>query len=268
MPLRLRATTAAALTALTVLTLAGCSSAPDEKEKPRQPATTARLAATLDSPIDITLRWKNDEPAVAGRTVEFATEKAGPYTVLEFMPPGRTTYRHPDLMPETPFYYRLRPYFGPASAPVEVSLPPGEPSEEELNDNQGWMTPRTVEGPKVRTAPLTARGARSAEANAAAAPTDFKATVMHATGIEFTWTDRAADEDGHLLEVGQAGSKGYRPVPLLDPDINAFGLITLPEEKRASYRVRAFVYGEQSNVVHLRTGSDPTARTSTPTRRP
>ncbi|MFC8081049.1 hypothetical protein ACFUN8_36580, partial [Streptomyces sp. NPDC057307] len=49
------------------------------------------------------------------------------------------------------------------------------------------------------------------------------------------------------------------PAPLLNPDINSFGLITLPEEKRASYRVRAFVYGEQSNVVHLTTGSDPTA---------
>lgn len=249
MPLRLRATIA---TALTALALAGCSSPTGERKEPR---TAARLAATLDSPIDITLRWKDDEPAVAGRTVEFATEKAGPYTVLEFVPPGRTTYRHPDLMPETPFYYRLRPYFGPASPAVEVSLPPGEPSEEELTGNQEWMTPRTVEGPDVRTAPLTARNA--GEANSAAAPTDLEPTVKHATGIHFTWTDRAADEDGYLLEVRQAGSEGYRPVALLDPDINSFGLITLPEEKRASYRVRAFVYGEQSNVVHLRTGSDP-----------
>ncbi|MFD3488398.1 hypothetical protein, partial [Streptomyces sp. NPDC058665] len=207
MPLRLRATTAAALGAFIALTSAGCSSAPDGTEKPE---TAARLAATLDSPIDITLRWKDDEPGIAGRTVEFATEKAGPYTVLEFMPPGRTTYRHPDLMPQTPFYYRLRPYFGPASAPVEVSLPPGETSEEELNDNQEWMTPRTVKGPKVRTAPLSARGAGSAEANAAAAPTDFRPTVMHATGIKFTWTDRAADEDGQLLEVGAGGG---RPAP-------------------------------------------------------
>ncbi|MFD3522316.1 fibronectin type III domain-containing protein, partial [Streptomyces sp. NPDC058653] len=213
MLLRLRATTAAALTALTtltVLTLTGCSSEPDTAEKPPR-ASTGRLAATLDSPIDITLRWKDDEPGIAGRTVEFATEKAGPYTVLEFMPPGRTTYRHPDLMPETPFYYRLRPYFGPASAPVEVSLPPGEPTEAELDDNQEWMTPRTVRGPKVTTAPLTARGAGSAETDAAAAPTGLEPTVMHATGIKFTWEDRASGEDGYLLEVRQAGSKGYRP---------------------------------------------------------
>ncbi|MEV0780578.1 fibronectin type III domain-containing protein [Streptomyces sp. NPDC050428] len=258
MPLRPRATLAAIAT---VLTLAGCSSAPDETEKAAEtmPTSAGRLAATLDSPIDITLRWKDDEPGVAGRTVEFATEEAGPYTALEFMPPGRTTYRHPDLMPETPFYYRLRPYFGPASAPVEVSLPPGEPSAEELTDNQEWMTPRTVKRPRVGTAPLTARSAGRADANAAAAPKDFKPTVMHATGIKFTWTDRAADEDGYLLEVRQAGSGDYRPVALLKPDINTFGLITLPEEKRASYRVRAFVYGEQSNVVHLTTGSDPGA---------
>ncbi|WP_405791869.1 fibronectin type III domain-containing protein [Streptomyces sp. NBC_01506] len=262
MPLRLRATVAAILT---VLTLAGCSSAPEGRpdarpEGSKKPGTSsARLAATLDSPIDITLRWKDDEPGVAGRAVEFATEKAGPYTVLEFMPPGRTTYRHPDLMPETPFYYRLRPYFGPASTAVEVSLPPGEPSEKELTDNQEWMTPRTVKGPKVRTAPLTVRGTGGTGANTAAAPTGLRPTVKHASGIQFTWTDHAAGEDGYLLEVRQAGSKGYRPVALLNPDINSFGLITLPEEKRASYRVRAFVYGEQSNVVHLRTGSDPRA---------
>ncbi|MET9552397.1 fibronectin type III domain-containing protein [Streptomyces sp. NPDC006645] len=250
---RLRAATAAVLA---LCASAACSSAPPDGPA-EKPESTARLAATLDSPVDVTLRWRADEPRAAGRTVEFATEKAGPYTVLEFVPPGRTTYRHPDLMPETPFYYRLRSYFGPASAPVEVALPPGEPSESELADNQEWMTPRTLKGPKVRTARLTPRD--TVEANAAATPTDLTTTVKHATGIHFTWTDRAADEDGHLLEVRQAGSEGYRPVALLDPDINSFGLITLPEEKRASYRVRAFVYGEQSNVVHLTTGSDPTA---------
>lgn len=30
---------------------------------------------------------------------------------------------------------------------------------------------------------------------------------MHATGIKFTWTDRAADEDGQLLEVRQAAAR-------------------------------------------------------------
>ncbi|MFC8827527.1 hypothetical protein ACFT9I_19555, partial [Streptomyces sp. NPDC057137] len=213
---RLRAAIGTTAALLTLLTLAGCSSTPPDKTaktatkegKAQQAETTARLAATLDSPIDITLHWKDDEPGAAGSTVEFATEKAGPYTVLEFMPPGRTTYRHPDLMPETPFYYRLRPYFGPASASVEVSLPPGEPSEKELTDNQEWMTPRTVKGPKVRTAPPTARGAGGADANAAAAPTGFTAIVKHATGIHFTWTDRAAGEDGYLLEVGGGGGAG------------------------------------------------------------
>ncbi|MFC8827526.1 hypothetical protein ACFT9I_19550, partial [Streptomyces sp. NPDC057137] len=61
-----------------------------------------------------------------------------------------------------------------------------------------------------------------------------------------------------LLFVRGAARLVSGPAPLLNPDINSFGLITLPEEKQASYRVRAFVYGEQSNVVHLTTGSDPT----------
>jgi len=37
---------------------------------------------------------------------------------------------------------------------------------------------------------------------------------------------------------------------VLDPDVNACGLVTLPNEKHAWYRVRPFYYGAQSNVAH------------------
>ena len=79
--------------------------------------------------------------------------------------------------------------------------------------------------------------------------------VKHANGILFTWTDRASDEAGFLLEARSRGrAPGYEPVVVLDPDVNSTGLITLPTEKQASYRVRAFTYGERSNVVRLTTG--------------
>ncbi|WP_345943629.1 fibronectin type III domain-containing protein [Streptomyces sp. SID3212] len=248
-----------------LLVLAGCTASPDvtpdrtRAARPAPPGGGLVLTGELKSPVDAVLRWKGDEPGAAGRVLEFATEPTGPYTVLEFLAPGRTEYEHPDLMPHTPFFYRLRPYSGPASAPVEVTLPPGEPTAEDQEDDHTWTAPRTVDGPKADTHPVVdaTAGGRSpaAEPSEAAAPGDLRATVMHAAGIRFTWTDHAEDEDGFLLETRPPGSGTYRPVAVLDPDINSFGLITLPDEKTASYRVRAFVYGEQSNIVQLETGA-------------
>lgn len=80
---------------------------------------------------------------------------------------------------------------------------------------------------------------------------------MEANGIRFTWTDHASDERGQLLEDRPRGSRWFRPVAVLDPGITSFGLVTLAEEKHASYRVRAFRYGPASNVARLTTGQAP-----------
>jgi hypothetical protein len=229
--------------ALVVVTAAACSS-PEPPGSP-EPPESARLAAELVSPTDIELSWRAEEPAPAGRVVEFATEPSGRYTILGFLPPDQTRYRHADLMPETPFYYRLRPYYGPASRPVDVALPPGEYTE---TGDSAWAEPRTVPRGRVST---------SSVHTAAAAPTGLHAEVVEANGIRFEWADHASDEEGYLLEVRPAGGRQYGAVAVLDPDVNSFGLVTLPTEKRASYRVRAFYFGAPSNVAHQTTGAGP-----------
>ncbi|MFC7586581.1 hypothetical protein ACFQYP_24700 [Nonomuraea antimicrobica] len=94
---------------------------------------TARLSGVLVSPTDVELRWSETgsgagtgtgagERAVAGYALEFATAPEGPYTTLAFLPSGETAYTHPDLIPQTTFHYRLRPYYGPATKPVDVVL--------------------------------------------------------------------------------------------------------------------------------------------------
>jgi hypothetical protein len=80
-------------------------------------AAQASLTAELVSPHDITLTWKANAPDAAGWIVEFATEREGRYTILGFVPPGQNTFTHPDLMPETRFYYRIHPYQGPSIVP-------------------------------------------------------------------------------------------------------------------------------------------------------
>ncbi|MFD1147145.1 fibronectin type III domain-containing protein [Saccharothrix hoggarensis] len=224
-----------------------------------------RLTATLTSPTDVALAWE-PERGVAGQVVEYAHEPGGPYTVLEFAPPGRTTHEHPDLIPHTSFYYRVRPFHGPVSATVDVTLPPGDAVPD--SDDHAWAEP--VSGPSgthpVRPAvppsappasPDADRASSSADPTTSdAAPGDFHAEVKHANGILFTWTDHAAGEDGYLLEVRPAGATDFTVAAQLDPDVRSFGLITLPTEKTAAYRVRAYYHGAPSTVAHQRTGDD------------
>lgn len=197
------------------------------------------LTSELTSPVDVTLHWR-PEAGSAGQVVEYANTWDGDYTILEFATPAKNTYEHPDLIPETEFYYRVRPYTGPASATVDVTLPPGDEVPE-------------IEGPDW-TAPVKTGGAGAPVASPEAAAAELKAEVKHANGILFTWRDRASDEDGYLIEVRPAGAADYRVAVQLDPDTTSYGVITLPDEKTATYRVRAFRFGSPSNLAHQTTG--------------
>ncbi|MPZ81131.1 MAG: fibronectin type III domain-containing protein [Actinophytocola sp.] len=194
------------------------------------------MSAELVTPTDIALRWRAGDPAAAAYVVEFATEPGGRYTILEFLPPDRTTFTHPDLIPRTPFYYRVRPVHGPPSSPVEVTMTPveGAPPGD-------WTAPRAVPDDRARPERL-------------GAPTNLTAEVVAADGVRFSWTDNATAEAGFLLESRPAGTEEFRVVAVLDPDVNTVGLVTLPEERVAAYRLRAYELGPASNVAHRTTG--------------
>ncbi|MGA5450468.1 fibronectin type III domain-containing protein [Streptomyces umbrinus] len=256
-PVRIAAPTALVLALL--LMLSACSATTGGGGADRRPATAGHpvagkadaasgvvLSAERTTPTDIDLRWRGGGSGASGHVLEFATEESGPYTVLQYLPPQVTSYRHPDLIPSTTFFYRLRAFRGPASKPLSVTLPKGELTAADENSSHAWLPARKDPKRTVPGRPLRATGA--------GAPTGFKATVKHANGILFTWTDCASDEAGFLLESRTRTGSAYEPVVVLDPDVNSTGLITLPTEKEASYRVRAFTYGERSNVVRLTTG--------------
>ena len=80
----------------------------------------------MTSPVNVTLNWTATDTGAAGRSVEYTDQQGGQFVVLQFVATGMTTFQHQDLMPEANFYYRVRSYFGPASAPVTVDLPPGD----------------------------------------------------------------------------------------------------------------------------------------------
>jgi hypothetical protein len=229
------------------LLLAGCAThtAPDGASS--GPPGTTRLTASLTGPDSVRLSWTGGAADAAGRVVEYANTPDGQFTVLAFVPPQQTTYIHPDLMPATTFYYRVRPYFGPACAAVQIQLPPGPVDDNAPEQDQPWAVPQKVAQP-----PVTARSVRGTDP-AAAAPTGLAATLMPAGGVRFTWTDRAGDEDGYLLEIRTPDAADYSVAEVLDPDVNSVGLLTLANQRTAAVRVRAFWYGASSNVAQQHT---------------
>ena len=231
-----------ALPLLLALCAAGCAATPSTPE----PAAAIRLEATLTTPVDVRLEWTGGEPDTTGQIVEFATAAEGPWTILEFMPAARRAYEHPDLMPETPFYYRVRPLRGPASAPVDVRFA-GVPYPEPATVDVSWADPRRRPG-------AAAGGHALRGDDGAAIPTALTARVMSHDAVLFTWLDNASDEEGFLIEVRPEGGEDWDVAMMLDPDVTSVGLTALPAERRASFRVRAYFHGASSNVAHRTTG--------------
>lgn len=229
---------------------AGCSPLQPKVTSESEPAI--RLAATLITPTDIALEWSGKTTNAAGLIVEFATEPNGEYTTIQFLPPNQPRFTHPNLLPGTTFYYRVRAYYGPASNQVDLILPEPPPGEDLDKHDHAWIQPQTL----PQSARVTKQPIRGANA-VGGAPTELTATVMHSSGVRFTWTDHAGDEEGYLLEIKPRGSPEFSVAAVLDPDINSFGIITLPHEKRWSFRVRAFYYGKPSNLAHQTTGREP-----------
>ncbi|WP_406634006.1 fibronectin type III domain-containing protein [Amycolatopsis sp. WGS_07] len=204
-------------TAILAATLASCSS----------PPTPAAFTATLTSPTNVVLHWPRD-PAAAGYLLEYTNTTDGPWTALQYLPPGQTSYTHPDLIPETPFYYRIRSFSGPVSA-VAGNPSPAPPPEE---------APRTsVHNPD-------------------AAPTHLTATPSADQNLHFSWTDRSTDEAGFLLEIRRPGTPDFTPVEFADPNATQCALSLLPGEQGSAFRLRALSYGPLSPIVERTTGKD------------
>ncbi|MFI7676801.1 fibronectin type III domain-containing protein [Actinophytocola sp. NPDC049390] len=184
-----------------------------------------RLSASITGD-DVTLAWEGHGGDVV---VEFATEPGGPYTILGFVPRAQTTYEHPDLMPATTFHYRVRPIEGPASDSVTVV-----PATDRV-EGEDWLVPRTV--PDDRAAPRPG-----------GTPTNLLVESVGADGLRLTWTDNASDEMGYLVEH-QVGDR-FEVAFVVDAEVNYVGLIG---DGADTYRVRAYRYGETSNVVSERT---------------
>jgi hypothetical protein len=237
--------------------LAGCS----RSTSPFVEADSIRLSASMVSPVDIALELYNATTGVAGHILEYTNDpEKDEYVPLGFFPPDHTQFTHHRLIPETTFYYRVRPYYGPVSNTVEVSLPKeltarAYAAAYALPEDYRWAPPATV--PDLSN--VTRSSIRNTAANEEGAPANLKAELATGTvsGFKLTWSDRSTDEAGFLLERRGEGSSEFLVCALVEPDINSFGWAFAPPEMTGSFRIRAYYYAEPSNGVMLLTGKDP-----------
>lgn len=233
--------------AFAVIGWAGCSTTPPSPEKAF--AAPTQLTATLDGPIDIDLKWKDNATAEAGYFVEYSPEANNDFVVIEALPPNVTKYRHPHLMPQTRFVYRIRPYFGPVSNTAEIKTGK-EGTQQAPTDLELSRTNSPDAGVK--------QSIRSMATFAGAAPTGLKAALIPPAGVKLDWTNNAADADGYLLEIRPEWSSRFIPSAFLNSNATSLVSYNFPFETKFAFRVRPFFYGKPSNLAEQTTGIDPT----------
>jgi hypothetical protein len=220
------------------------------------------IKIALVPPRDIVVDWKDAVPGAAGHIIEWGTKPDDDFVPLGFFQPRLTTFRHPDLMWETPNYYRVRAYYGPASPEVEINLPKDLTNEEykrrfEQPEDYSWAHPKIIPD----AARVDKKSIRNSATASAAAPTNFKITLMPITvsAFELTWTDRASDEEGTMIELKKEGETEFQVVALVKPNVNSFGWAFEPPIRRGVVRLRPYYLGAPSKLLHLTTPQEPPA---------
>jgi len=202
------------------------------------------LTATVTN-RDVELHWKNNATAPGGNWIEFTTP-GDDYTKLDAAWTDVTGYLHPDVAPESKFIYHIKPFFGQPSAEVEIITGKAATNAPQLEE----------EGPLPDNVTETNTDQKSIHAVAtfaAAAPDGLTAKLASPTSVELRWKDHASDEDGYLVELAAAGDKEFKLAALLPPNSTSFKKTQLPSELKCRFRVRAFFYGEPSNVASVNT---------------
>jgi hypothetical protein len=227
---------------------AGCSKAKAPAEDAGTFAPPRDLTAILVDGQHIDLTWKYEATAPGGAFVEFKMGAEDErFTLLDAAWPGTAVFRHPDVAPDTRFIYRVRSFFGRPSEVVQIETGSKGPSDADQ-----------VEGPLDGSDGMVAYGESTNKRPAFApetAPSHFTARLSSGTSVELRWRDRAVDEDGYLVEISPVRDGDYRIAALLRHDSSSFRKISLAEKTRYFFRVRAFYFGQSSNLATVLTPS-------------
>jgi hypothetical protein len=241
-----------------------------------QPASAIQLTARMINSRDVMLDWTDRANDAAGHIVEYINHPTDSWVILGFFPPAQHTFIHPRLAPGTPYSYRVRPFHGPASTPIEVTIAQGLSDKAyadayALPEDYSWAPPqKTTPAGAGLIARKSIRDPRTAKD---AGPTNLVAQVIKTTvsGFKLTWTDHATDEEGFLIERVDSPTD-FTVCAVVEPDVNAFGWALEPPVRKGVFRVRAYYYGASSSVASMVTPPEPDdlprARTSSAASKP
>jgi len=206
------------------------------------------LTATLADPVDVDLKWKANIPEVAGYFIDFNMGSDTTFRILDIVLSDVTTYRHPHLMPNTRFAYRLRPFFG---KPSNVASFDSGDAPDEASEDAG-LAPGVASAGEAGTNSL-----RNPLASAGAAPSDLRITRVAPRVADLNWKDNSDDEDGYLLEISTGSDRGFQIFALLKTNTVSFRALTLPPNTKCYFRVLAFYEGGPSLADEKTTGAVP-----------
>jgi hypothetical protein len=244
-----------------LLLLPGCSrpASPVAVIDPNAAAFAAptQLTATLADPIDIDLKWKNNATHAAGYLIEYSPNADNEFVTVAAVDTGVTTYRHPNLIPQTRFVFHVLPYFGEASNIAEITTGKKGPQ-------QGLKPERVRRAGQRASAADIQYSIKSLATLSQAAPSDLKATLIPPAGVKLDWKNHAKDEDGYIVDIKYGPDSDFQVWGFLDPGRNTMTTYNLPYQTQLSFRVRAFFYGAPSNVAEQTTGRDPSWQTGDP----
>lgn len=204
------------------------------------------LTATMVDPIDIDLKWSTRIPDVDGYLVDFNFGSDRRFQILDIKYSNETTFHHPNLMPNTRFAYRIRPFFGKPSNVVSFST--GDASDEQSGNDgvRPGQIPASAGGTNSLRNPLTREKA---------APTDLTVTRIGPRIADLNWKDNASDEDGYFLETSLGSDRDFHFFALLKTNTTSFRASLLPTNTTCYFRVRAYCEGSPSLAVELTTGN-------------
>jgi hypothetical protein len=205
------------------------------------------LTATMVSPVDIDLKWSTHIPDVDGYFVDFNFGSDRRFQILDIKYPNETSFHHPNLMPNTRFAYRIRPFFGRPSN--VASFVTGDASDEQSGDD--GVTPSQVPAGAGGTNSL-----RNPLTREKAAPTDLTVTRISPRVADLNWKDNASDEDGYFLETSLGSDQNFHFFALLKTNTTSFRASLLPTNTTCYFRVRAYCEGSPSLAVELTTGNE------------
>jgi hypothetical protein len=216
-------------------------------------AAPSEVSAALTESGHVDVKWKNNATMAGGCWVEF-TNPGSDFVKLAAVWPETTTFRHPDVAPDSIYSYCIRPFFGGPSEAVAVTTGPAPPEG----------APETaVEGPIEEPAPDSAvapgKPLKDVATFAEAAPTSLAASLVSPTAVELRWKDQAADEDGYLVEISLHPDRDFQICALLPPGAASFRKTMLPPETKCWFRVRAFFNGEPSAIASVSTSTPASA---------